>query len=232
MKRIVITGANRGLGLGLARQYAARGERVFAGCRSPERAAELKELAAEYPAQVTILPLDVADEGSITQSAAIVADETDALNLLFNNAAIGSGGETVKNFQADDALHIININAVGQILVAKHFVDLVKLGSEPAIVNVSSEAGSIANMNNFRSYYYSASKSTLNMFTRALAADPDAEGITVIALHPGWVRTDMGGPEATLSVAESAEGILQVVAALSPYDNGKFYTWEGNECPW
>jgi NAD(P)-dependent dehydrogenase (short-subunit alcohol dehydrogenase family) len=232
MKRILITGANRGVGFGLAEGYAARGDRVFAGCRSTNRATELDELASNFPGQVTILPLDVADEESIAKSAAIVAEKSAAIDILFNNAAIGSSGENVKTFQAEKALHILHVNSVGQIQVTKHFIDLVKEGTGPVIVNISSEAGSITNMTTFRGYYYSASKSALNMFTRALAADPETEGITVIALHPGWVRTDMGGPDAHISVTESAAGIIMVVAELTPEDNGHFYTWEGNEVPW
>lgn len=232
MRRVLITGANRGVGFGLAEVYAARGDRVYAGCRSANRAAALDQLASKYPGQLTIMPLEVTDEESIAKSAAVVAQGSEALDILFNNAAIGAGGETVKTFKPEDALNVLNVNAVGQMLVTKHFVDLVKAGKDPLIVNVSSEAGSIEKMTGFRSYYYSASKSTLNMYTRALATDPEAAGITVIAIHPGWVRTDMGGPEAHISISESAAGILKLIDSITPEDNGKFYTWEGKEYPW
>jgi NAD(P)-dependent dehydrogenase (short-subunit alcohol dehydrogenase family) len=127
---------------------------------------------------------------------------------------------------------MLNINAVGQMLMAKHFVDLLKAGDDPKIINISSEAGSISQMTSFRGYYYYGSKALLNMFTRALACDPEAQGIIVTMIHPGWVRTDMGGPEAHISVTQSAEGLLKVIDGLTFEDNGKFYTWEGNEYPW
>ena len=232
MKSVLITGANRGVGLELARQCATRGDRVFAGCRSPEKAASLKEIAVKHPGQMTILPLEVSEEESIAQSAALVSNETASLDILFNNAAIFSNRESIKDFSADEALRILNVNAVGQMLVAKHFIDLIKAGDDPKIINISSEAGSISKMVGFRGYYYCGSKALLNMFTRALAWGSETQGITVIAIHPGWVRTDMGGPDAHISPPQSAEGLLKVTDELKPSDNGKFYTWEGVEYPW
>jgi len=232
MKQVLITGANRGVGLELTRQCVIRGDRVYAGCRSPERAAALEELAAKFPGQVTVLPLEVIDEASIAKSAEIVTAETKSLDILFNNAAIFADGETAKTFDAAASLNMLNINAVGQMVVVKHFIDLLKAGTNPKIINISSEAGSLANMTAFRGYNYYASKATLNMFTRALAWDPETEGVTVTAIHPGWVRTDMGGPNAHISTAQSTEGLLKVTEGLTPDDNGKFYTWEGVEYPW
>jgi NAD(P)-dependent dehydrogenase (short-subunit alcohol dehydrogenase family) len=232
MKRILITGANRGVGLELARQCAARGDQVFAGCRSPENTASLKEISTQYPGQVTILPLEITDEESIGQCAALVKAKTDALDILINNAATSEHGETVRTFRAEQALKQLHVNAVGQILVVQGFLALMQAAESPQIINVTSEAGSIATMDHFRGYYYYGSKAAINMYTRCLAWDPEMEGGIVIAMHPGWVRTRMGGPDAHLSAAESAEGILKVIASLTPADNGKFYTWEGNEYPW
>jgi NAD(P)-dependent dehydrogenase (short-subunit alcohol dehydrogenase family) len=232
MERILITGANRGVGLELARQMTARGNQVFAGCRSPEKTAALETLVNQRPGQVTILPLDVTDEASIAHSASLIAAETDGLDILFNNAAIFNDGESIKTFETDAALQMLNANAVGQMLVVKHFVDLLKKGNQPKIINISSEAGSISQMAHYRGYYYYGSKAALNMFTRALAWDPETEGITVISVHPGWVRTDMGGPDAAISAEESAAGIRNVTDKLTIVDNGKFFTWEGIEYPW
>ena len=232
MNRILITGANRGVGLELARQCAERGDRVFAGCRSPERTAGLESIAAQHPGRVTILPLDVADEQSIAQCAASIAAETEAIDIIFNNAAIHGGDEHLSQIKSRVLLEALHVNAVGAVLVAKQFLPLLVNGKNPKLVNISSEAGSISRMTHFRGYNYYASKAAMNMYTRSLAFDPETEGITVIALHPGWVRTDMGGPDAHLSVGESAAGILKVTAGLTLADNGKFYTWEGLEYPW
>jgi NAD(P)-dependent dehydrogenase (short-subunit alcohol dehydrogenase family) len=232
MKRILITGANRGVGLELAHLCVARGDRVFAGCRFPERAFDLEDLSANHPGQVSILPLEITDEECINQSVNEVEANIDALDILINNAAIFADGETLRTFDAENAVHQLMVNAIGQILVSQKFLKLLKAGENPKIINVTSESGSISTMDHFRGYYYSGSKATINMYTRSLAWDPDTKGITVIAIHPGWVRTDMGGPDAHLSPEESATGILKVADGLNAEDNGKFFTWEGNEYPW
>ncbi len=232
MKRILITGANRGVGLELVLQYAQRGDQVFAGCRSPKKAAALEEIAATYPGQVTILPLEVTDEESIAKCAVQVAAKVEALDILINNAAIHGGDEHLSEATAETLLNVLHINAVGAVLVAQAFIELLKKGNSPRLVNVSSEAGSIERMDHFRGYNYYGSKAAMNMYTRSLAWDSETEGVTVIAIHPGWVRTDMGGPDAHLSTAQSAEGLIKVTESLTPEDNGKLYTWEGNEYPW
>jgi NAD(P)-dependent dehydrogenase (short-subunit alcohol dehydrogenase family) len=232
MNRILITGANRGLGLELTRLCAARGERVFAGCRFPERDTGLKDLCDRYPSQIDILSLEITDAASLEQCAQQVRSEVDALDMLINNAAINAEGETLRTFDAQRAAQQWMVNAVGQVLVAQKFLDLLKAGTNPKIINVTSEAGSISTMYRFRGYYYFGSKAAMNMFSRSMAWDPDTAGILTIALHPGWVRTHMGGSNADLSVTESAEGILKVIANLTSEDNGKFYTWDGKEYPW
>ena len=232
MNRILITGANRGLGLELTRLCEARGDRVFAGCRSPEHDTELKDLSAQSNGQVSILPLEIMDAESLDRCLRQVRSEVDALDMLINNAAINAEGETLRTFDAEKAAQQWMVNAVGQVLVAQKFLDLLKAGTDPKIINITSEAGSISTMNRFRGYYYFGSKAAMNMFSRSMAWDPDTAGIITIALHPGWVRTDMGGSNADLSATESAEGTLKVIANLTSDDNGKFYTWDGKEYPW
>ncbi len=232
MDRILITGANRGIGLELVRLYLQHGDRVFAGCRAPEQASALKELSAKYPGLISLLPLEITDTESVSRCFEQVSAETDALDLLINNAAIFSAGETLRTFDPEKAAQQWTVNAIGQMLVAQKALDLLKAGTAPKIINITSESGSVSTMTRFRGYYYFGSKAAMNMFTRCMAWDPETAGITTIAIHPGWVRTDMGGADADLSVTESAEGILNVIAALTPDDNGKFYTWDGKEYPW
>lgn len=232
MKRVLITGANRGLGLELARQYVARGERVFATCRTPDKARDLGELAARYADRVTVLPLEVTDAQGIEACASLVQAETGGLDVLINNAAINLGDEALSMVKAEALLQTLQVNAVGAVLVAQKFVMLLKNGENPKLVNISSEAGSISRMQAFRGYGYYASKTAINMYTRCLALDPEMVGVIVIAMHPGWVRTDMGGMNAHLSPQESALGIMKVTDALTPEENGKFFTWEGREYPW
>ena len=232
MNRVLITGANRGLGFELVQQFAGRGDRVFAGCRSPGKFIALEAVAEKYPGQVTILPLDVTHPLSIEKSVELVEAEVDALDILINNAAIHLGDEPLSEVKADVLLKTIHANAVGALLVAQKSAGLLKKGHCPKLINISSRGGSISLMDHFRGYGYSGSKAVMNMYTRCLSLDPETDGITFIAFHPGWVRTDMGGPDAHITTAESAEGILQVIEALTPGDNGRFFTWEGKELPW
>ena len=232
MNRVLITGANRGLGFELVQQFVDRGDRVFAGCRSPEKALSLEELVEKFPGQVMILPLDVADQWNIEKNFDLVEAEVDALDIVINNAAIHLGDEPLSEVKADVLLKTLQINAVGMVLVVQKFVGLLQKGHNPKLINISSRGGSLSLMNHFRGFGYSGSKATMNMYTRCLVLEPEMEGITIIALHPGWVRTDMGGPDAPLTTAESAEGILRVIEALTREDNGKFFTWEGKELPW
>ncbi len=232
MRRVLVTGANRGLGFELARQCLARGDQVFAGCRQPEQATALHSLATAYEGRLTVLALDVTDEGMLHASKAIVSAQTDALDLLFNNAAIHPGEESITALKAETLIDTFRVNAVGPMLVARYYLDLLKAANTPKIINISSEAGSISRMQHYRGYAYYASKAALNMFTRALAWDEHLAGVIVIAMHPGWVRTDMGGDLAPLSPVDSVAGILRVADGLDGASTGRFYTYEGDEYPW
>jgi NAD(P)-dependent dehydrogenase (short-subunit alcohol dehydrogenase family) len=232
VRRVLVTGASRGLGLELVRQCLARGDDVFAGCRKPEEAAALQSLATVHGGRLTLLALDVTDEETVDASKEIVSTQTDVLDLLFNNAAVHPGDETIATVNAETLIHTFRVNAVGPMLVARRYLDLLQAATSPAIINISSEAGSISTMQRHRGYAYYGSKAALNMFTRALAWDENLAGVIVIAIHPGWVRTDMGGDLAPLSPVDSVAGILQVVDGLRGASSGKFYTYEGHEYPW
>ncbi len=229
---VLITGANRGIGLELARLCASLGYRVFAGSRSVDRANELKALSEQYLNLIKIIPMEISDETSLDTCLEMVLRETDSLDLLINNAGINDGEETVRTFDAQKAVHVMMTNAISPIMVVQKFLGLLKAGTNPKVIMISSESGSISGMEKFRGYTYFGSKAALNMFTRCLAWDPEAAGIISVTLHPGWVRTDMGGPTAHLSVTESATGILNLATRLAQADNGKFFTWEGKEFPW
>jgi NAD(P)-dependent dehydrogenase (short-subunit alcohol dehydrogenase family) len=236
--RILVTGASRGLGLELTRRTVARGDRVFAACRNPDGARALAALREAHPDRLQIVPLDVTDAGSILRAAAAVAERTEALDLLVNNAGIytaaGSGepGERLGRFGFDDALAVLRANSVAPLLVADAFLGLLKAGREPRIVSISSQLGSLASNVGTSPYYYGASKAALNMLMRSLAGETRSLGVTTVLLDPGWVRTDMGGPRAPLSVEESVAGLLTVIDGLKPGDNGRFLTWQGREQAW
>ena len=232
MQRIFITGANRGIGLELACQCLQRGDQVFASCRQPEQADELQALMAEYPDRLTILQLDVTDQAEVEAVAESLAAEVDGLDILFNNAGVHPGGEHIGNLDVDNLLSVLYTNSVGPIMVAQSLLDLLKVGHDPKIINVTSQLGSITRKRSGGRYSYDGSKAALNMFTRTLAFDLLPDGIITIVIHPGWVRTDMGGSGASLSVEESTRGILEVTDKLTKDDVGRFLQWDGAELPW
>lgn len=232
MRHILITGANRGLGLELTRQTLDRGDHVFATCRHPEEAHALRALNDVHAAQLSILSLDVTDEASIIAAEEMVRTQTDHLDILINNAGVNPRGERLGDLDAETLLHTFHVNSVGPMMVAQRFLDLLRAGERSKIVNISSQMGSLIQKKSGGSYSYCTSKAALNMLTRALAFDLRSEGIIVVAMHPGWVRTDMGGSHAPLSPAESVSGMLRVIDKLKPTDTGRFLTWRGRKHPW
>lgn len=232
MKQVFITGANRGIGLELTRQCLSRDDQVFAACRHPNQADELQQLKSAYPNHSKIVQLDVTDQVEVEAAAEAVAAETDSLDILFNNAGILLSGESVGNINADSLLNVMHINAIGPLMVAQSLLKLLRAGQNPKIINITSQLGSISRKKSGGRYSYDGSKAALNMFTRTLAFDVIADGIIAIVIHPGWVRTDMGGKNASISVEDSARGILQVTDSLSKDDVGRFLQWDGAELPW
>jgi NAD(P)-dependent dehydrogenase (short-subunit alcohol dehydrogenase family) len=238
MKRILVTGASRGLGLEFTRRYLERGEHVFAGCRSPDTALPLIEMQATYPGCLTIVPLDVADPHSIRTSHAVVRSQEDGLDMLINNAGIYSSrgsdapSERLGDLNFEEALTVLRSNAVAPVLVAQQYLDLLQAGDGPKIISISSEYGSVsANTAGFP-YYYGASKAALNMFMRSLAVDARRWGITTVLLDPGWVSTDMGGRGAPTTPQQAVDGMIRLIDTLTPEHNGRFFTWQGNEQVW
>jgi NAD(P)-dependent dehydrogenase (short-subunit alcohol dehydrogenase family) len=228
--RILITGANRGIGLELARQCAARGDEVFACARTPDSAHDLKRLN-----NVTIVPLDVVDESSIAAAATFVSAKVNALDILINNAAINPETPPYESFgqlQAQSIMEVLHTNTVAPLIVAQAFMSLLGQGNNPRLINVSSGMGSITDRSYGGSHSYCMSKAALNMASRGLASDLRSRRVIVIALDPGWVQTDMGGTGASLTPTQSVNGILKVVDHLTIKDSGKFYDYRGTQQEW
>jgi NAD(P)-dependent dehydrogenase (short-subunit alcohol dehydrogenase family) len=226
------TGANRGIGLELTRQSLQRGDRVFASCRLPDQAEALQQLQGEFPDRLTVLPLDVTETSQIDAAVKVVSSHTDALDLLLNNAAVAVSGERLGNLDPLVIIDAISVNSVAPIIIAQSLLPLLKKGREPKIINITSQLGSISRKASGGRYSYDGSKAALNMFTRTLAFEVLPHNILAVVMHPGWVRTDMGGSSAPLSVEESARGILQVAGNLTKDDVGRFLQWDGAELPW
>lgn len=238
--RILITGSNRGIGLDMTRRYLERGDIVFATCRRPDSAAELQKLSRQYPNHLHIVALDVSDSASIDHSLAQVRKQTDALDLLVNNAGtfagyVGNADPRVLEFgtlEVEPMLDMLRINSIGPVMVAQAFADLPRQGTNARLVNMSSDAGSITQRERGGNYTYGASKTALNMFTRCLAGSFRDARVSVIALHPGWIQTDMGGPNARLTLDEAMPGVIDVIDRLTLADSGAFFQWDGSHVPW
>ena len=234
-RTIAITGANRGLGLALAKRHVAAGDRVFAGCRRPDDAPELQALSA-----ATALPLDVTDAESIRTFAAAIAQDANHLDVLINNAgsnATAFGGDAEHSGVLElDAEHFraqMEVNAIGPMLVSRALLGLLRQSALGKIVNISSQLGALTLGSQMRrDIGYNASKAALNMITAALAGTLASDGVAAVASHPGWVQTDMGGSQAPLTASESAAAIFDTVARLSAPDSGRFLKWDGSPHPW
>lgn len=232
-ERVLVTGANRGLGLEFVRQYAESGARVFAGCRNPDGAGFLSTLVARYPDHVDVLPLDVTRRESIDAAVSRVAlDRDGSLDILINNAGTSPRGEEFSNLDAASMASVLEVNAIAPMIVAQRCRRLMVHSRRPRVVNISSSMGSLTRKESGRHYSYAASKAALNMLTRAAAHDLAAEGMIVVALHPGWVRTDLGGPKAELSPAESVHDMLGIIDELEPSQSSRFLGRDGNDHPW
>lgn len=232
-RNILITGGNRGIGLELVRQLLARGDRVIACCRHPGKATALNALAAEHPGHLHVLPLDVASaraRAELIRELPLVLGEDARLDWLVNNAGVLHSGERFG--QVEDAIleDSLRINAVGPFLLAQALAPLLADGSR--IANLSTVMASLASCTAFRSPSYCASKAAQNMLSVQLAHALATRGIVVLALHPGWVMTEMGGEQATLPVHEAAQGLLQVIEGSGLEHSGHFLDWRGQPLPW
>ena len=229
MKTVLITGANRGLGLGFTRHYLAAGCRVFSTARKPDQCAEFLELADTYGERFNPVELDVGSEASVSSLAARLGKED--LDLVINNAGHladeGFGGWQAETFQA-----AISVNLVGPALVAQALVPLMKKGS--MLINLSSGLASCGlNINPETGLdAYAASKAALNMLTRRLAAKTETRDIIVVAFDPGWVKTRMGGAEAELTVEQSISDLTTSIGRLTRGQSGSFLSREGEPLPW
>jgi NAD(P)-dependent dehydrogenase (short-subunit alcohol dehydrogenase family) len=229
-QRVVITGANRGLGLALACAYAARGDEVWAGCRTPEAAGELRAVASH------VLALDMGSAESIAAFAGHLAGS--AVDVVVNNAGVDGrtfgAPESVRDVLALEVDNIeaqMRVNAIGPMLLVREL--LPSLGAGSRILNISSQVGSMeisAKMG--RDIGYAASKAALNMITVKLGWRLHDDGIIAVAVHPGYLRTDMGGSRAPMDAAESATALVALTDGLTLAQTGQFLRWDGSVHPW
>ena len=235
-KHCLVTGANRGIGLAFVRQLLARGDRVIATCRHPGKANALNTLTGEYPGRLHVLPLDVASEKSraelVCELPLVCGDDVDAqrIDLLINNAGVLHSGARFGALSAANLDDSFRVNASGPLLLTEALAPMLADGA--TVANISSQLGSIGNNRQFGTPSYNISKAAQNMATVLLAHALRDRGIHVVALHPGWVQTDMGGDGAQITVEASATGLVRVIDALGAEDSGRFLDWQGDALPW
>jgi NAD(P)-dependent dehydrogenase (short-subunit alcohol dehydrogenase family) len=230
MPSVLITGANRGLGKALADKFVTEGWQVFAGRRDLARQ---NVAPREHSAQLMWVGLDVQDSTSIAAAARAVAERTQGLDVLINNAAINAAPDNAPlgqlNFEAIGLAY--DVNAIGPLRVIQGFLPLLERGERKLIINVSSEAGSIQQSCRDRQYGYCMSKAAMNMQTTMLNRGLGAKGFNAISIHPGWVRTDMGGPRAALDPMESARSMYDVISKANA-QTPRFLQHDGKDLPW
>jgi NAD(P)-dependent dehydrogenase (short-subunit alcohol dehydrogenase family) len=225
-KTVLITGANRGLGLEFAREFHTRGYRVIGTARDPAAAEELKALG------VRVEQLDVADTGSAKALASRLGDV--AIDILINNAGIfGVNTPTLAELDVDKLHEAFTVNSIGPLRVTQALLKNLRQGHDKKIVNISTSMASISdNTDGGGNYAYRSSKAALNMIGKSLAGELGREDFIVVMIHPGWVRTDMGGPGAPLSPEESIGAILKLIDDLKAEDNGRFMDYKGQTMAW
>jgi NAD(P)-dependent dehydrogenase (short-subunit alcohol dehydrogenase family) len=220
----VVTGANRGIGLELARQLSERGDAVIATARDPEAATDLNELG------VRVEELDVAN----TKSASAFARRLKGtpVDLLIHNAAVGVAGPAVEKVDAESVEEHVRVNAIGPLRLTQSLLPNLRAGERKLVVAISSGLGSISENSTGGWVAYRISKAALHQVMRTLSAELSKEGLGFVLLSPGWVRTRMGGRDAPLSPEDSVRAMLKVIDRLGPKDSGRFFSERGREIPW
>jgi len=231
MTSILITGAARGIGYQLARQYAEAGDRVYATTRDPGKAQQLDALAAASSGRLTVHRMDVGDAASVKACSA----ELDGapIDVLINNAGVWGGLETqtFQNMDYDNWAYEFNVMAMGPFRVIQEFLPNVLAGEQRKIVTMSSQVAAHV-YDHVIGYSYASAKAAVNRLMTALATELKDQGVIVVPMHPGWVKTEMAGDVADIEPAESAEGVRQVISTMTLADSGKFLKWTGDIHPW
>jgi NAD(P)-dependent dehydrogenase (short-subunit alcohol dehydrogenase family) len=229
-RNILITGSNRGLGLEAVKQLSiCKNNYVFASCRYPERAQDLQKLKVKCD-NVEIFPLDLEGRTSIKKLISLIDGRT--IDILINIAGIFGPNKTpLGSLNIDEWLKVFQVNTIGPIKLIEALLPNIQNGEKKIVINFSSIMGSITLGNN-QHYVYSSSKAALNLCTKLLAENLAQKKITVVAIHPGWVKTDMGGNLAPLLPKQSIAGVCDIIQSLSLSDSGKFIDYQGQVIPW
>lgn len=230
MATVLITGTNRGIGLEFVKQYLGRGDTVLATCRDVASASGLQELA-EGNDKLTLLSLDVNSDESRAAFAAEIANT--AIDVFINNAGIyGPRDASFGNVSAENWEEVMYVNAIAPMLLTQEIIGSLRQGADKKLVYITSKMGSIDDNSGGGSYIYRSSKTALNSVVRSISVDLNSEGFSVAVVHPGWVRTDMGGPNGLIDTQTSVNGMVGVIDNLSLSNTGQFFNYDGNPIAW
>jgi NAD(P)-dependent dehydrogenase (short-subunit alcohol dehydrogenase family) len=236
MEIVLVTGANRGIGLALTKVLLANGDAVIAACRRPEESGELKQLRLLHPEAIDLVKCAVDCEEEVVEAAAASRTRHQKLDVIVNNAGImpERGDESILKIDLELFRQAFDTNTLAAARVIRAFYPMLAKSARPRILNVSSGLGSVSTKDDHGYYAYSISKAALNMLTRMIAHEFGPTGMTAVAISPGWVRTEMGGEEAKLSPEESAQSLAEAIKRIGPELNGQFLDRNGRmgEYPW
>ena len=231
MKKILVTGANRGLGLGLVKKFLKNNEKVICTTRNISKSKELILCKKKYNDNLEICELDLLDKESPNILSNFLGNEP--IDLFINNAGvIGHSAQHFKSVSLNHWLDVLKVNLIAPLLITQSIIKNIEKSSERKIYFISSKVGSIEDNKSGGMYIYRSSKTALNQVVKSLSIDLKPLGISVISLHPGWVRTEMGGPNALISVEESVNGMVDVIYNTSIVNSGEFINYDGTRLPW
>ena len=227
---ILITGTNRGIGLEFVKHYLKNNEKVIATCRNRNSAKDLLELE-NTTSNLSLVELDVSNPNSINNFTSKIAGLP--IDTFISNAGV-SGPKNIEfgNFDAKEWLDVFNINTIAPLIITQKILKNLRLGKDKKLVFISSKVGSIEDNTEGGMYIYRTSKTALNQVIKSLSIDFKDENFITVALHPGWVQTDMGGPNALIDTKTSVKGMTEAIDNLTSKNSGKFYNYDGSAIPW
>ena len=232
--RIAITGASRGLGLEFTRLYLEAGHQVLALARHPEKSQGLRDLlASKHAASLTCIECDVEEDESVNRAGETARGAVEALDILINNAGTyGSRDPNLLALDLAEVRRVFEVNCVGPLRVSRAFLPLLKKAPGAKLIHITSLMGSLADNSSGGAYAYRMSKAALNMASINLALELERDRMISVVLHPGWVKTDMGGAGAPLGIEEAVRAMVQTIERLGPEQSGGFFDRQGKPQPW
>lgn len=230
MATVLITGTNRGIGLEFVKQFLAREDTVLATCRDMGSATELRQLKNDT-SKLHIFELDVSSQKSMEDLTLQLTGH--AIDIFINNAGVyGPRDSTFGKVSANEWAKVLQVNAKAPMILTQLLIDNLRDGSDKKLLYITSKMGSIDDNKGGGSYVYRSSKAALNAVVKSISVDLRDSGFSVAVLHPGWVQTDMGGPNALIDVTTSVSKMIDVIDNLNFYNSGSFFNYDGGIIPW